>query len=166
MQTILGAGGSVSIELAKSLKYFTDEIRLVGRNPRKVNETDQLYAADLTNRQEVFKAIEGSEIVYLTVGLDYSTKIWQQLWPPLMQNVIDACIESNAKLVFFDNVYAIGGDFVGHIKEDSPISPTSKKGEIRAQIDLMLIEYMNTGKVSSLQKQRIKWRQSQQALPP
>ena len=150
MQTILGAGGSVSIELAKSLKYFTDEIRLVGRNPRKVNETDQLYAADLTNRQEVFKAIEGSEIVYLTVGLDYSTKIWQQLWPPLMQNVIDACIESNAKLVFFDNVYAIGGDFVGHIKEDSPISPTSKKGEIRAQIDLMLIEYMNTGKIKAI----------------
>jgi len=150
MQTILGAGGSVSIELAKSLKYFTDEIRLVGRNPRKVNETDQLYAADLTNRQEVFKAIEGSEIVYLTVGLEYSTKIWQQLWPPLMQNVIDACIESNAKLVFFDNVYAIGGDFVGHIKEDSPISPTSKKGEIRAQIDLMLIEYMNTGKIKAI----------------
>ena len=150
MQTILGAGGSISIELAKSLNYFTDEIRLVSRNPKKVNETDQLFSADLAEREQVFKAVEGSDIVYLTVGLEYTTKIWQQLWPPLMQNVIDACIASKAKLVFFDNVYAIGGDFVSHIKEDSPISPTSKKGEIRAQIDLMLLDYMNTGKIQAI----------------
>ena len=150
MQTILGAGGSISIELARSLKFFTDDIRLVSRNPKKVNETDQLFPADLTDREQIFKAIEGSEIVYLTIGLEYATKIWQQLWPPLMQNVIDASIANKAKLVFFDNVYAIGGDFVRHITEDSPISPTSKKGEIRAQIDLMLLEVMKTGKINAI----------------
>jgi len=150
MQTILGAGGSISIELAKSLKYFTDEIRLVSRNPQKVNETDQLFPADLTNRLEVFNAVNGSEIVYLTIGLEYSTKVWQLVWPPLMQNVIDACIATKAKLVFFDNVYAIGGDFVNHITEESPISPTSKKGEIRAQIDLMLLDLMNSGKIDAI----------------
>ena len=150
MQTILGAGGSISIELAKSLKYFTDDIRLVSRNPQKVNETDELFPADLTNREEVFNAVNGSDIVYLTIGLEYSTKIWGQLWPPLMQNVIDACIGAKAKLVFFDNVYAIGGDFVNHITEESPISPTSKKGEIRAQIDLVLLELMNSGKIDAL----------------
>ncbi len=150
MQTILGAGGSISIELAKSLKNFTEEIRLVGRNPEKVNETDQLLKADLTNREQVFKAIDGSDIVYLTVGLEYSIKIWEKLWPTLMQNVIDACILYKAKLVFFDNVYAIGGDFVKHIKEDSPVSPTSKKGEVRAQVDLMLLDQMNTGKIQAI----------------
>ena len=147
MQTILGSGGSVGIELAKSLKYFTDDIRLVSRNPKKVNDTDQLLPADLMNRDEVFKAVNGSEIVYLTIGLEYSTKVWKELWPPLMQNVIDACIANKSKLVFFDNVYAVGGDFVRHITEESPISPTSKKGEIRAQVDLMLLEYMNSGKI-------------------
>ncbi len=150
MQTILGAGGSISIELAKSLKYFTDDIRLVSRNPHKVNETDELFPADLTNREEVFNAVSGSEIVYLTIGLEYSTKIWQKIWPPLMQNVIDACIAAKAKLVFFDNVYAIGGDFVNHITEESPISPTSKKGEIRAQIDLMLLDLMDSGKIEAI----------------
>ncbi|MEI7522721.1 MAG: NAD-dependent epimerase/dehydratase family protein [Mariniphaga sp.] len=150
MQTILGAGGSISIELAKSLKNFTEEIRLVGRNPQKVNETDQLLKADLTDREQVFKAVDGSDIVYLTVGLEYSIKMWEKLWPPLMQNVIDACILYKAKLVFFDNVYAIGGDFVRHIKEDSPISPTSKKGEVRAQVDLMLLDQMNAGKIQAI----------------
>ena len=150
MQTILGAGGSISIELAKSLKNFTEEIRLVGRNPQKINETDQLLKADLTDREQVFKAVDGSDIVYLTVGLEYSIKMWEKLWPPLMQNVIDACILYKAKLVFFDNVYAIGGDFVRHIKEDSPISPTSKKGEVRAQVDLMLLDQMNAGKIQAI----------------
>jgi len=150
MQTILGSGGSVSIELAKSLKYFTDNIRLVSRNPKKVNETDQLFPADLTKREEVFEAISGSEIVYLTIGFEYSTKVWKELWPSLMQNVIDACITHNAKLVFFDNVYAIGGDFVSHITEESPVSPTSKKGEIRAQVDLILLETMNSGKIKAI----------------
>ena len=150
MQTILGAGGSISIELAKSLKNFTEEIRLVGRNPQKVNETDQLLKADLTDREQVFKAVDGSDIVYLTVGLEYSIKMWEKLWPPLMQNVIDACILYKAKLVFFDNVYAIGGDFVRHIKEDSPLSPTSKKGEVRAQVDLMLLDQMNAGKIQAI----------------
>lgn len=150
MQTILGAGGSISIELAKSLKFFTDQIRLVSRNPKKVNESDELFSADLTDRDEVFRAVSGSEVVYVTVGFEYSTEVWQKMWPPLMQNVIDACLANQSKLVFFDNVYAIGGDFVRHITEESPISPTSKKGEIRAQIDLMLLDLMNKGKIKAI----------------
>ncbi|HEY3390577.1 MAG TPA: NAD-dependent epimerase/dehydratase family protein [Prolixibacteraceae bacterium] len=150
MQTILGAGGSIGKELAKSLKYFTDDIRLVSRHPQKINDTDQLFPADLTDREQLFKAVEGSQIVYLTIGLEYSAKVWQKLWPPLMQNVIDACIASKARLVFFDNVYSIGGDCVRHITEESPVYPTSKKGEVRAQIDLMLLDLMKTGKIKAI----------------
>ena len=39
MQTILGAGGTTGIELAKQLINYTKDIRLVSRNPKKVNET-------------------------------------------------------------------------------------------------------------------------------
>jgi len=150
MQTILGAGGSIGTELAKALKLFTDDIRLVSRHPKKVNETDQLHQADLTDRKQLFKAVEGSVIVYLTIGLEYNTSVWQKNWPPLMQNVIDACIANNAKLVFFDNVYSVGGDFVNHITEESPVYPTSKKGEIRAEIDLMLLDQMKTGAIKAI----------------
>ena len=126
-QTILGAGGAVGIELAKALTQYTTDIRLVARNPKKVNPTDETFSADLTIREQVFKAVEGSAIVYLVVGYDYNTKLWQHLWPLTIKNVIDACLQYNAKLVFFDNVYAIGGDNVKHITENSPMSPTSKR---------------------------------------
>lgn len=38
-QTVLGAGGAIGIELAKVLTPYTTNIRLVGRNPKKVNLT-------------------------------------------------------------------------------------------------------------------------------
>ena len=52
-QTILGAGGSVGIELAKNLKEYTSDIKLVSRNPQMVNPTDTLYVADLTKKQDI-----------------------------------------------------------------------------------------------------------------
>ncbi len=140
MQTILGSGGAIGTELAKSLSAFTNDIRLVSRNPKKVNPSDNLFSADITVKDQVFKAVEGSEIVYLTVGFDYKTKIWQQLWPALIANVTEACLQYNSKLVFFDNVYAIGGDNVNHITETSPISPCSKKGDVRATVDRIIID--------------------------
>jgi len=139
-QTILGAGGAIGTELAKSLIQFTNDIRLVSRNPKKVNPNDELFSADLTQKDQVAKAIAGSEVVYVTVGFEYNTKIWQKLWVPLMKNVIDACLINKTKLVFFDNVYAIGGDHIKHITETPPISPTSKKGQVRAEVDKLIIE--------------------------
>lgn len=150
MQTILGAGGAIGISLAKSLKSYTEEIRLVSRTPKIVNDTDTVFSADLTKRAEVFEAIKGSEIVYLTAGLPYKIKVWKETWPIIMQNVIDACNEHNSKLVFFDNVYMIGGDNVKHITERSPISPVSKKGEIRALLNKMILDKTEQGKLNAI----------------
>jgi len=105
MQTISGANGTIGSVLAKKLKNYTNQIRLVSRNPKKVNETDELFRADLSVSSQVEKAVEGSEVVYLVVGFDYKLKVWQDKWPRLMRATIDACIQHDAKLVFFDNVY-------------------------------------------------------------
>lgn len=149
-QTILGAGGSIGVELAKALKDYTSDIRLVSRNPEKVNSTDSVFPADLTLKNDVFKAIEGSQITYLTIGFSYKTKVWKQYWMPLIKNVIEACLEYNSKLVFFDNVYAIGGDNVNHITENSPISPTSKKGKIRAEVDRLILESIDNSNLQAI----------------
>lgn len=138
MQTILGAGGAIGIELAKALPKYTDSIRLVSRKPQKVNKTDQLFPADLMEASQVTKAIEGSEIAYLTVGLPYKTKVWETAWPIVMQNVINACLQHHCKLVFFDNIYMYDGRSLNPITEDLPIKPPSKKGRVRAKIVQML----------------------------
>lgn len=150
MQTILGSGGAIGTDLAKSLKQFTDDIKLVSRNPVKVNDTDILFSDDFTDPLRISKAIEGSEICYITVGFEYNIKVWQQQWPAFIENTVSACIQHQTKLVFFDNVYAIGGDNVKHITENSPISPTSKKGEVRASIDRYILEEVEKGKLEAI----------------
>ena len=46
-QTILGAGGAIGIELAKELSKYTSQIRLVSRNPKKINSKGKLFQSDL-----------------------------------------------------------------------------------------------------------------------
>ena len=150
MQTILGSGGAIGVELAKALRNYTTSIRLVSRNPKKVSDYDQLFAANLNNKEEVMKAVEGSSICYLTIGVEYDTRVWQEQWPVLIKNVVEACIFWKAKLVFFDNVYAIGGDNVKHITEASPIRPTSKKGEVRAMVDKFILQQVSNKNLDAI----------------
>lgn len=134
MQTILGAGGAIATEIAKALTQYTDEIRLVSRNPAKVNPGDSLVSADLTNYEQTLIAAKDSKVVYLTAGLPYNTKIWERDWPVIMNNVIKACLKNNTRLVFFDNIYLYDGEDLDPITENTPINPPSKKGKVRAQI--------------------------------
>lgn len=134
MQTILGASGQIGHELAVSLaRDFTDDIRLVSRNPRKVNDSDKLYRADLLDAGETQRAVEGSEIVYLTAGLPMDTRRWVEQWPVIMQNVIDACAAHGAKLVFFDNTYMYPQTAEPQT-ESTAFRPYGDKGRVRATI--------------------------------
>jgi len=138
MQTILGSGGAIGTPLAKALKAYTSNIRLVARNPRQVNGDDELFPADLTNRTQVDQAVAGSEVVYLTVGLEYNIKVWQRDWPLIMGHVIAACVKHGARLVFLDNVYMYAPGAIPHMTESSPVAPSSRKGRVRAALQDMV----------------------------
>jgi nucleoside-diphosphate-sugar epimerase len=150
MQTILGANGTIGSVLAKELRTYTDKVRLVSRNPTRVNESDVLHPADLSQPGEVDEAVEGSDVVYLVVGFDYKLNVWEEKWPKLMRNTIDACIKNNARLVFFDNVYMYDPGAIPHMTEESPINPPAKKGEVRKQISQMLLDEARSGKLMAL----------------
>jgi nucleoside-diphosphate-sugar epimerase len=150
MQTILGSSGIIGKEVAKELhRSYTKDIRLVSRNPQRVNPTDQLFKADLLNHDQVMEAVKGSDIVYLTVGIQYSTRHWSEQWPVIVQNVIDACKQHNAKLVFFDNVYSYG-KVEGIMTEETPYNPCSKKGKIRLGVIEMMMNEVKKGNLRAL----------------
>lgn len=150
MQTILGSGGIIATELAKALTDFTTDIRLVSRNPKKVNQTDELLSADLLNPSEVQKAVKGSAVVYVTIGFPYYAKIWQKAWPPFMKSVISACKEFDSKLVFFDNVYMYDENHLNGMTEETPINPPSKKGKVRAKVATMIMDEVQNGNLTAL----------------
>jgi nucleoside-diphosphate-sugar epimerase len=149
MQTVLGSTGVIGKELAKTLPEYTDKIRLVSRNPKKVNDGDELFKANLLNTGEVLKAVEGSEIVYLTAGIRYDINIWRRDWPVIMKNVIEACKKNNSKFVFFDNVYSYG-KVDGWMTEKSPVKPDGEKGKVRAELTKMIMNEIEQGNLKAI----------------
>jgi len=120
----------------------------VSRSAKSIAGAEHV-AATLLDQEQVFKAVRGSEIVYLLVGLIYNAKIWHSEWPIVIRNVMDACKAANAKLVFFDNVY-IYGKVEGIITEETPYQPSSRKGQIRAGVATALQQEMAAGKLKAI----------------
>ena len=143
MQTILGANGIIGEELARELrKNYTQDIKLVGRNPTKVHPDDIIFSADLMNVQSVIEALENTTIAYLTVGLPYDSEIWLRNWKIVIKNVIEACKLNDCKLVYFDNTYAYPQDVSIQV-ESTPMHSEGKKGrgkKLAAEVLLKAID--------------------------
>jgi nucleoside-diphosphate-sugar epimerase len=148
MVTILGAGGAIGNHLAQVLTAKKTPFRLVGRNPEPMPGAE-VRAADLADREQAISAVAGSSIVHLVAGLKYDLRVWQDLWPRIMDNVIEACKRAQAKLVFFDNVYMYG-KVDGPMTEDTPYAPCSKKGEVRVRIATALMDEVKAGHLTAM----------------
>ncbi|HLW60358.1 MAG TPA: NAD-dependent epimerase/dehydratase family protein [bacterium] len=149
MITILGAGGAIGNELAKRLAVRNQPFRLVGRNPRKIPGATETLAADLMDKDQTTRAVAGSSVVHLLVGLKYDHKLWREMWPRIMGNTIEACKRAGAKLIFFDNVY-LYGKVRGPMTEETPFNPCTTKGEIRAKIATTLINEWKSGTLTAM----------------
>jgi nucleoside-diphosphate-sugar epimerase len=149
MVTILGAGGVIANELGKLLFARKQPFRLVARNAHPVAGTAEMISADLTNKDQTIRAVAGSSIVHLLVGLKYDHKLWADMWPRIMANTIEACKRAGAKLVFFDNVYMYG-KVSGTMTEETPFNPCSKKGEVRAKIATSLMNEWKAGTLTAM----------------
>src|SRR5258705_8617155 len=104
MITILGEGGAIGNELVRFVAAKNQPFRLVGRNPKATPGATEILAADLTDRDQTVRAVAGSSVVHLLVGLKYDRRVWQDMWPRIMSNTIEACKRAGARLIFFDNM--------------------------------------------------------------
>ena len=149
MITLLGAGGAISNHLAQLLAAQKSPFRLVSRSPHPASGATEALTADLANPEDAIRAVAGSSVAVLLVGLKYDRKVWAERWPRIMANTINACQRAGAKLLFFDNVYMYG-PVDGPMTEETPFRPSSKKGDIRARIANSLIEAWQSGKVTGM----------------
>jgi len=150
MQTILGANGQIAVELARELqRNHTQELRLVSRNPRKVNDTDVLMSADLMHAEQTARAVEGSSVVYFTAGLPPDTALWERQFPAMLRNALDASRAAGARFAYFDNTYMYPQDDRLQT-EDTPFAPVGRKGKVRAQMARMVLEEMARGEIPVL----------------
>lgn len=142
MQTILGSNGPIGHELAVELaQHYTQDIRLVSRHPTRINPNDELVAANMLNADETRAAIAGSDIVYFTLGLPMNSAMWEDQFPTMLANVIQACQVHHSKLVFFDNTYMYPKTAAVQT-EATPFAPVGRKATVRAKMATMLLHEM------------------------
>ncbi|HWB92961.1 MAG TPA: NAD(P)H-binding protein, partial [Puia sp.] len=147
IHTILGAGGAIAESLTRELIARDLPVRLVSRHPRPKAGVGSM-AADVTDPQQTLQAITGSAVVYLCVGLKYDYRVWRQQWPKIIDNTIDACKRTQAKLIFFDNVYMYGRT-EGAMTEDTPYDPDSRKGDLRARLATQVMSEVRRGHLTA-----------------
>ena len=150
VHTILGANGNIAKIVSSELARSGKQVRHFSRTPKKVNPSDELISGDLLDTTAVSEAVKGSEVTFLLAGIQYKSAVWERDWPIVMRNTLDACIAHGAKLVFFDNMYACDPSQVGHLTEETPLNPQSRKGKVRKQILDMLWTEVKSGKISAI----------------
>lgn len=127
MITIHGAGGAIGNELVKLLAARETTIQTRGSHSKSRTRRYGNHSADLSDKEQTFRAVAGSSIVHLLVGLKYDHKLWAEMWPRIMANTIEACKRVSAGLIFFDNVYMYG-KVRGPMTEEMPFNPAARKG--------------------------------------
>lgn len=148
LHIIIGGAGTIGRATIDALRAKNKQVISVGR----AHDTDGVEnrKADMLIADQAKQAVAGATHVYLCLGLPYDTKTWQRQWPVIMQNTIDACAETGAKLIFFDNAYLYSRPLPQPFTEDKPQVPATKKGRIRKQIADMLLAAHKEGKVRAV----------------
>lgn len=150
MQTILGAGGQIAVELARELAdSHTTDLRLVSRNPRRVNPSDVLAPADLLDAAQTAAAVRGSDTVYFTAGLPADTRLWEARFPTMLENALAATRAAGAAFVYFDNTYMYPQDDRVQT-EETPFAPVGPKGRVRAAMASMVLDELARGDIPVL----------------
>jgi nucleoside-diphosphate-sugar epimerase len=90
----------------------------------------ELLNGDLEDHDFARRALAGAEVVYHCLNARYDQ--WPAHLLPLTRGVLAGAAASGARLIMLDCLYMYGRPD-GPMREDTPVRPCSKKGELRAR---------------------------------
>jgi hypothetical protein len=128
---VLFGGGQVDQPLAWILLGRGKRARIVKRSTGGLPEGVELVQGDATDLNFCVEAARGASTVYHCMNPPYYPRVWAELLPRYMENLIAAAGQSGARLVVLDNVYMLGRPQGKPLDEDTPPRPCR---EIRARV--------------------------------
>ena len=144
---VLFGAGQVGRPLAQLLLDAGKRVRVVKRSPGGAPPGVEVILGDAADPGFCAQAADGAATVYHCMNAPYDARIWAELVPRYMDNLIAAAGRSGARLVVLDNVYMLGRPRGRPLDEDRPSNPCSRKGEIRARAAERLFEAHRRGDV-------------------
>jgi nucleoside-diphosphate-sugar epimerase len=144
---VLFGAGQVGQVLARLLLDDGKRVRIAKRSQAPVIAGADLVLGDASDRTFCVEAAQGASTVYHCMNPPYDARVWADLVPRYMDNLIAAAARAGARLVVLDNVYMLGRPAGHPLDEQTPSNPCSRKGEIRARAAERLFEAHRRGEV-------------------
>jgi nucleoside-diphosphate-sugar epimerase len=144
---VLFGSGQVGSLLAQLLLLSGKRVRIAKRTPGGVPPGAEIATGDAADAAFCVQTAQGAATVYHCMNPPYSAKIWAELVPLYMDNLIAAAARAAARLVVLDNVYMLGRPNGKPLDETMKPNFCSRKGEIRAKAAERLFEAHRRGDV-------------------
>lgn len=145
LHVVFGATGGAGSAIVRELAAQGKRVRAVNRSgggsfPASV----ETVKGDAANAESARTAAAGATVVYHAVNVPYPQ--WATALMPLAHSIIDASAAAGAKLVVVDNLYMYDST-KGVMSDTSPITPVSRKGQVRAEVADLFFEAHRDGKL-------------------
>lgn len=125
---VIFGGGQVGQPLARTLGERGFRVRIVRRSTG-APEHVEVMQGDATDRNFCIEAARGATTIYHCMNPPYSTKVWADVIPKYVENLIAAAGKAGARLVVLESVYMLGRTSGRPMNEDTPMNPCSKRFE-------------------------------------
>lgn len=145
--TIFGYGptGAATVD---RLRARGQHVRVVQRKrPANLPAGVAFVPCDVMDAQSVLRAMTGAEQAVVSIGVEYSGKVWKQVWPKAMANFLAAAEATNIRVVHIDNMYMYGPHDSRPIHEDAPLTSYGRKPAVRSQVTRMWMKAAREGRV-------------------
>lgn len=145
---VLGAAGGLGSAIVCRLTAEGQAVRAVVRSAERARqvlpEDVRIEVADLTDAKSAHKACKDAAILYHCVNVPFDR--WTAVLPKVSETILACARDNGAVLLFPGNVYGYGPLKKTPVPEDHPLAATSRKGELRNQIELQLMDAHRAGK--------------------
>jgi nucleoside-diphosphate-sugar epimerase len=143
LHVVLGAG-QIGPRVASLLHARGLRVRLVRRGAfTGVPPGIETVRADVGDPAAATAAMAGAAVVYGCVNPPYHE--WATELPRLTTAILAGAAAAGARLVALDNLYMYGDTHA--MNEDTPVAPTTRKGELRARAAAQLLDAHRAGTV-------------------
>jgi nucleoside-diphosphate-sugar epimerase len=146
LHVIFGAG-PLGKWTARELTRLGKQVRMINRSGQadRLPEAVEIIASDAYDVKKNIEVTRGATAIYQCAQPHYYE--WTQKFQSLQNAVLEAAVANSAKMIVGDNLYMYGSPHGQPLREDSPVRPNSKKGQVRARMAQTVMAAHEKGKV-------------------
>lgn len=140
---VMGAGGRLGYAAAEAFRDAGWDVKSLVRPGRAAAAPPKTEVVEVTTREAAVEAARGCDVVLN--ALNPILTEWRKHAMPLAYSAIAAAEANGSMLLFPGNVYNFGQDMPAVLDENTPMRPTSRKGEMRVEMEQRIGEATERG---------------------